>query len=494
MMSIFSVLFFRSLLLLTLCLVLLARITAAAPTPSDLMSLLLQSESATQQGRIADISVQVAFYKAHLAEYGAAIDSFIGPRPWFEVKSEPFEWQDCPEGQEVTVALRRLPSSPYDSILESISQRQYPANCAHRRLKVTLVNGFSSFGNNFFNFNNEAAQSHYAVYVPYINDPMTLHTNFLDPNHCPDTHNKFECAFLPPTNCSLPRLVSHHAFYSNATTTAREISKQSFEHFKHTVGHVDRSDVPMQVSVFGGLVEENGPTEQIIQRHVYQTLFTYGFLFRLNYEFRGRVAREMKRFESTIPSGISFPKDGNCVTINIRKDPDRAPVGTNVTDYCRKCAMGIMHCQPNVFYNYGCQTANPYGAITLQDFIHGAKVISNSTFYYITTDNAQWLQEALGNYTSAPSSSAVQIVPYSAPPNHRKGATVSGVQYLTSLLQARKCSSFVGNSGSAVTALYLNLLSVQHGHQFGGVSPPFFDFSRRRNVPGFDAKWKKLPK
>lgn len=328
--------------------------------------------------------------------------------------------------------------------------------------------------------------------MPYINDPPTKSTNFLDPGYCPHIHNKFECAFLRPTNCSIPHLESQHMFYSNATLSAKAITKQEFEH-KKSNNH-DHAKI-IESSVYGGLAEQDGPSKLTRrERRAYPTLFTYGFLFRLNYDFRGRVALETKRFENTAKnvSSITFPKNGNCVTINIRKDPDRAPLHIqNISAYCKDCALGHTTCSVAHFHNYGCNTANPYGSISLSDFVRGAKVISNATFFYVTTDNAKWLTEALGNFTVP---KGYTILPYSAPPNHRKSASASGVQYLASLLQARKCNAFVGNSGSAVTALYMNLLCVQHGDIFGGKCPPFFDFAYRHNVKNFDDAWRKLPK
>ena len=346
----------------------------------------------------------------------------------------------------------------------------------------------------FYNFDNDASQSHFAVYVPYINDPKTVNTNFLDPGFCPDTHNKFECAFLSPTNCSLPRLESHHMFYSNATVSAREIPKQAFDHSKHNVKPQQAKFI--ESTVFGGLAEVDGPSQITHRnnRHAYQALFTYGFLFRLNYDFRSRVAMETKRFEDSMmnSSSTSFPKDGNCVTINMRKDPDRAPVDIkNISEYCMNCSLGTMFCGVAKFHNYGCNTANPYGSISLKNFIQGAKVISNATFLYVTSDNANWLTKALKNFTTP---KGYTIVPYAAPPNHRKSASVSGVQYLASLLQSRKCHAFVGHTGSAVSALYMNLLCVHAGNLLRGKCPPFFDFGYRHNVPNFDDAWRKLPK
>ena len=132
---------------LCLCLlVLLPTWTTAAPV--DILSLLLQAEGERLASQsTADISISVAYHKAHLIHYGAIIDGFLGPRPWWVVKSEPFHWHDYTEGQITNIILSRLPSTEYDSILESISQRQYPSDCSHRRLRVSMREGFDSFGN-----------------------------------------------------------------------------------------------------------------------------------------------------------------------------------------------------------------------------------------------------------------------------------------------------------------------------------------------------------
>ena len=461
------------------------------------LSLLEQAEAHRDSESREDIVISVMYHKAHLSEYGVGIDRFLGPRPWWVVRTEPYEWQGLTEGTTTKIELRRLASERYDAVLQSIARRQYPSDCETRRLRVTFLQGFSSFGNNFFNFNNDAAYCRASVYVPYIHDPNTLATNFLDPGSCPSVHNKFECAFLPTTNCSIPRISSQHNFYSQATPSAKQITKEEFDQpivkrdrdHEHALEHVKN----FESVVSGGLAESSGPWSKTHIRPAYQQLFTYAFLFRLNYDFRRLVAQETKRFEV---NSTTFPTKGKCVTVNMRKDPDRAPIGVNVSEFCKNASLGI---RPpgndgarmfSAFHNYGCHTSNPYGMITLDDFVKGAGIVSNSTFIYGTTDNARWLDHALRKYSKPP---GYTIVPYAAPPNHRKSATVSGVQYIASLFLARKCSAFVGNSGSAVSALYMNLLCVEHGNVFGRC-PPFFDFSHGQNVRNFDPQWTSMHK
>ena len=477
-------------ILVALCIV---TVSVSSTTPVDLLSLLLDAEVQSHGRNSSNITVVVPYHKDYLNHYGADVDKFLGPRPWWEVKSEPYAWQNIPEGKDVQVILRRLPSRDYDYILEHISRRQYPEDCGDTRLQVTVMHGFASFGNNFYNINNAAAQTHFAVYVPYIDDPQTKATNFLDPHYCPKKHNKFECAFLPPTNCTIPKLTSISSrYFSNATASAVEISLPMFQKHKRNSDamKVHEKQPPLPGSIYGGLVEEYGPTSTTHKHNTYQLFFTYAFLFRLNYDFRGRVANETMRFEKSLPPSASFPTDGNCVAINMRKDPDRAPEGINVTEYCQNCAKGIIECSFTAFHNYGCHTANPYGAIKFEDFIQGAKVVSNATFLYVTTDNNKWLIEALQNYSNP---DGLTIVPYAAPPQHRKSSCDSGVQYISAILLARKCSAFVGNTGSAVTAFFMNLLCVQHNKKLGGECPPLFDFSRRLNVIGVDPAWTKYP-
>jgi len=47
-----------------------------------------------------------------------------------------------------------------------------------------------------------------AIYVSHKNDPLD-NTGFITGSDCPHTLNKWECAFLAPTNCSIPAILTN---------------------------------------------------------------------------------------------------------------------------------------------------------------------------------------------------------------------------------------------------------------------------------------------
>eukprot|EP01041_Mallomonas_annulata_P011917 gene11917-24963_t len=84
---------------------------------------------------------------------GRAIDKFLGPRPWWYVKKEPFKWShtsnSSSSGHEFVLGRY---NKEWDPILKYIATTQYPLSCDQSLLRLEVTGGFDSFGNNFGNY------------------------------------------------------------------------------------------------------------------------------------------------------------------------------------------------------------------------------------------------------------------------------------------------------------------------------------------------------
>ena len=133
---------------------------------------------------------------------GKTIDLFLTTHPWWWVENEPYDWKD--PHREFTIMMNRFGKEFYP-VFEQLVQSQYPINCTNSMFFAQLTNGFDSFGNHFFEYSVNKDVYRSAILTPYM---VGKGVSFLDDEDCVHQHNRYECAFLPATNCTYPDKLS----------------------------------------------------------------------------------------------------------------------------------------------------------------------------------------------------------------------------------------------------------------------------------------------
>jgi hypothetical protein len=452
------------------------------------------------------ITVKITDITADLLEIGEVIDEFITPRPWWFVVTEPYLWMYQPKSQSppdfYEITLQHIPEqvTPFMKELASV---QFPTDCTKYPLRIGLTGGFDSFGNNFYNYNSLHSNNRHSVIVPYIVDDHSYSTSFLSKDSCPLISNKFECAFLSPSTCSIPSsdLVVKNQAFDQATATANPMSIQEFDELQkkfmihdkyHQHGTPPSPRIPpSSYRVHYDFFRSQGPQSATRSYDLMSSLFTYGILFRLNYSFRSQIFQEISKLKESFEKSStgSFPSDGNCVVVHIRRNKDRAPYelrGQKIIEWCEKYKI-----QPNGtcyddetqsyvakgdcihYYDYGCHTRAPYGSLSLENYLNAANIISPEIKNIILrTDDDHIVHEELSKYQGDK-----HIFYYPAHHNHRVASTSAGVSYLSAIELGKQCrGGFVGHSGSAVTNLWMSNFCIRHYGNYG-TCPTFFDFA-----------------
>jgi hypothetical protein len=404
---------------------------------------------------------------------GEIVDQFVVIRPWWRVVD-----LDSPD-----LNLARAPSDLVP-VFKAISMTQNPADCRKSPIRIKTL-GMDSYGNSAFDFTMEKFWDFPVIFVPYITFP-----DYLDPKDCPNGGNYWECTFLPATKCRDYPQPLRQGLFESATPTSSELVDERkkahiFHHLNSLVPSYKKSIIDLNIHgdyfVTGKTVLDSVPYS------VDELLFTFGYLFRMHSSFRSMVKKEMQNLKSRNHNN-TFPDNGDCVAIHIRRSHDRALPGVDMDEWCRRFHQDgdkwlAWDFQQNIWveehsfklFNFGCDMGMPYGSITLEQYLNASQIISTSKNIYIRTDNPKWLDQEFQNNPTL--QSRYNIFTSHVYDNHRKGSIRNAASYFAAIEIARKCSAFVGHRGSAVTEFWLRHLCTYSNGKFG-ICPAHYDFQR----------------
>jgi hypothetical protein len=142
---------------------------------------------------------------SNLHHLNQIIDQIIIPRPWWRI-------QEHENHQSLHVTLDKI-SREWEHHIRFIGSIQYPPPeiCRETPLIVgkedCIHPGWGAVFGMYGSLNRIFPFSILAPYVSISNDPLE-NTAFIKGSDCPNELNKWNCAFLPTTNCSLPSLVT----------------------------------------------------------------------------------------------------------------------------------------------------------------------------------------------------------------------------------------------------------------------------------------------
>jgi len=299
---------------------------------------------------------------------GNEIDEFLVTRPWWYVSREPYSWNHKSHLNRAIV-LDRV-HHWFERELRLLSNRQYRTaeNCAKAPLNVgrsDIVHpGWFPVLSFYTNAQGHIPFSVFSIYVSYQNDPNDSPA-FITGSDCPAILNKWECAFLKTTNCSLPKLltdcrgsqcvralpeaVSTTVLFDSASKDANVVHPGSKEH--KALKAMANEAIPQSEELLQWLNSSDlypRPVDKKYLRPFKDSMPWSGFLaagafpfmrfiFRPNAFYRSHIARLLDRF---FRNNNEFHRTDRCVAAHVRRGDRiidlKGENVANITEYCYK--------------------------------------------------------------------------------------------------------------------------------------------------------------
>ena len=352
--------------------------------------------------------------KVDVSALGEQIDNFLKARLWWYVTKEPYAWTT--HGLHHAVVLSRV-QHQFEPTYRVISALQFPLTPEICEKSAMLLHhhdfkhpGWYSMIAQYTIVHHDYPNSVTAVYVSSENLP-TDSTSFISAQDCPKLINKWECAFLPTTNCTIPEVVTHckgtncvihavqdisfsSAMFDSAGAKGQVILQGSPPYnavkakthadlaynaqYTQAVAMANKAGRP-GTSYGKPFYPEKAPFQGMMINDFNEYMQTQGLMLRHSAFYRSRIADTIHHFyEST---GLTVAS--RCVAAQIRRG-DRANPGLNLREFCLK--------PENRDSDYGCASV-PYGLVTLQHVIDSAETLVEPSVrnLFVTTDDEAWL-------------------------------------------------------------------------------------------------------
>jgi hypothetical protein len=249
------------------------------------------------------------------------------------------------------------------------------------------------------------------ILMPFKNPDWRL----LPRNFCAEKHNKWECYFLPATNCTLPAQVldekgaMRYADKSNHPPTLFNLT--------------DNTLVPDEFALTRNHHEHDQHLEE-------RWGIAVGYLLRLNHATRARVSEMKARF---LARNAWHAGDDKCVVIHARRGDKMT--GSDPHDPAFQQIPGF-----NKTFDFYIQTAKE-----MLTKINGKQTI------FFMTDDKEWMEENVGKYKDLNIYSLGGNGQPDLNSNVEQVEKDSGMfDVLLSLELASRCSGLVGNSASSM--------------------------------------------
>jgi hypothetical protein len=473
------------------------------------------------------------------------VDEFLVSRPWLFISNESFPtalhsettFSSTGEGHHhYSVSIDRYHQS-FEPFLYHLGLIQYPdeETCQHTPMILNRNNpvhpGWTGVLAMYIYSMFELPYAVTAIYVSQSNK-LNENTGFIDSKEdCPNHKNKWECSFLPSTNCSLPLFLTNctkencvaeipesnlyfSSLYSNFTNTASHImhseNNLEYEGLK-TLTQQPRNEKQSQYSSKVYLARNPPqlayrlPPADVDQETIatsgkkqHLPLLTMGnreFLYeqyftRPNSFYRYKINELLQSFYSS----NHLTSSSRCVAAHIRRG-DRSIHGMNMTSYCDKGG----------HEDFGCRNV-PFGIVSLTSIINKAKLLVSSKVktLFVATDDPLWFENEKQHLMKAIEEGIPEFLQYKGwnlyalPPPvpltnieaklkdpdaynnyiqevRSTAGTKSGVYFFSTFKLLSQCEGFVGHLGSGVSWMLYRSMCYKHGNRYMGVCPPGYD-------------------
>jgi hypothetical protein len=360
---------------------------------------------------------------------GKVIDRFITPRPWWLVESQPFELSSSSVG----VHMLLIPTL-WKNHFYSISSHLFLSEslCSQRPLSVSYHPG-DTWGNRAVNVHYEWEKAQSSVFTIYVTETgqTTDNVPFVDAQSCPNLINKWECLFLPSTNCTLPSILTNchdrhclsrlwgNDFFTTATSNGTRITDEEHDSYVDYIRtHYPKTIHKIVSPTFLGL-KSRRPLDKIDLEHTVSTmheiraieriLLMNGVLQRFNYFFRAKIYNRALEFR--FKTSPMFKVNDRCVAAHYRQQ-DRTVAHVNILEWCQNCTVKVNdeiqyrqenpYCQSRDYPTWldkGCTMPVPFGVITLSHIVNASRILHpDNRNLFIMTDDPKLLQEHIDDY------------------------------------------------------------------------------------------------
>ena len=467
-----------------------------------------------------------------------AFDNFIMTRPWWIIKEEPYAWQDGlaltdesdvhldshgalkPHNVFVTYATLSRIKHELEGRLRLIAGIQYPNQEVCRTVPLAmgrlLDNGWASMMALY-----GYARKKYAILAPYISKTSKENedTIFAPGSMCPHTKNKWNCAFLPSTNCSMPTSVTNckdteclakalgqekegvgstSVVYYDMSTPQGKLMSDNYPKEGHKIPHEVLDSYNQPLNAYQKALEKNyskfdrfrltnaiqyDANDVAIKRapDTNWVTFLYGLLWRHTHQFRSEIGKIVEQVKGN--DTRAFEPGFRCTAVHIRRG-DRTLGNTDMMKYCADRERGK---KPNgspdenncyvkstgekvscsTISDLGCFAKVPFGALTLQNYLDKAWNLQKTKNIFLMTDaTPEWLDVQMSNITKDWNVFTLHAV--------NRQNSKQGLNFFASVTMARKCGALVGNWFSGVSMLVHESMCFAHANKMGEC-PPTWD-------------------
>jgi hypothetical protein len=491
--------------------------------------------------------IVIQFLKESHSFVSRLVDEMITPRPWLDVVDETFPSLDSSEHRATTGTLYHIIldryHQDYEDYLKLVSSVQFPDHetCLSTPFMLNRKGcdhpGWASVLGMYYLLHSEMPFGITSIYVSNSNF-VNQSTPFVSPEDCPTLKNRWECTFLPTTNCSLPTFIKDcfsqncvgqypdstyfSAVFTNMSDDAVYLSREHNEteykrmvQIAKTPRNMQQTNYSHQYNRIPGLqylvprslavVPATGELDfQLITVAVGQVLFNNIYL-RKNSFYRFKIQEYYKEFYERYPflrreMNYFQPAETEfrCIAAHVRRG-DRIVYGENMTDYCKT---------HQSHRDAGCGGPVPFGMVSLDGVVKNAELLVNKNStnaeengkkkkynLVIASDDPFWLEEQKELYDKAHPDSEwniVTIFPSSefnftrtTFENQEKylnairflrylGKTKSGVLFHSTIQLFQECDGFLGHFGSGVA--WMLFRAMCHRNNLGkGICPPVYD-------------------
>jgi hypothetical protein len=377
------------------------------------------------------------------------VDQLITSRPWFSVTEEEFP-QLLSSRTTFRIVLDRFHSS-FEDYFKLLSLVQYPDQLTcdstpfmlNRKLAHPGDSGWASITHMYFILEEEIPFGIVHFYVTRSNFLNESNGFISSPSDCPHLKNKWECAFLPTTNCSLPSFLKDcHSRDCIQQFPDSQYYSVLFSNYSDSSGNYlsrEKNETEfLRIKQLGTLPRNSGQAKAALDYNSQQQRFSLTYLVPATYDAaRDKLLRDplsmkevfneqfflrknsfyrlkiqeylLKEFYPRFPSfqspkerrNFSEPRERrsfHCIAAHIRRG-DRTVFGVNMTEYCST------HKQHE---DAGCNSKVPFGTVSLPQLVEKAKsLLSNKQFIdekknkkknkkftlLVASDDPLWLEE-----------------------------------------------------------------------------------------------------
>ena len=282
------------------------------------------------------------------------IDGALLSRPWILIKK--FVYKLNKEHHVILhhIIFEKL-FGKIEKAMRLVAENNYPASqeiCATRPLYIVDVDG-DTWGNRAYNIGGRVQRRDKFVKLFFIAGSNTPYTY---KDECTNKVNKYDCIFLPSTNCIIPESFDRgrheELFYTKAASDGVVIAKDKLDAYEQNElkniksfgvdGDIEKSDHDLfkiqskhhYLNTRKAVDITTETTEKIKEDVDFSTSafkYVFGYVHRPNAEFRLKIQHYVDKFRtSTHPM---FMSNSSCVFAHIRKN-DRALPHVDMTEWC----------------------------------------------------------------------------------------------------------------------------------------------------------------